>query len=269
MGDPTDLKSVKSSAIVIPDDFRPYPPGSFCLPSFYAKDVESVLIPEGLLRDRIKALAREIHAKYASTDEEPAPLVLVCVLKSSFKFFCALQLELELLNTEQSQLIAPPVSGAPYHNNGGQGNGTAIPSAGARLLPLLCEFIRVKSYVNTNSATENEVKIQGLADPVEAFAQKDVLIVEDIIDSGRTMQALLRNLQQYNMKSVRVVSMLWKRLIQGNSVSSFRPHFHGFEIPDRFVIGFGMDYNERYRDLNHLCIINAAGIARYATNQPS
>jgi len=136
-----------------------------------------------------------------------------------------------------------------------------------RSLPVLCEFIRVKSYINTERAAGNDVQIQGVMNPQEAFGDKTILIVEDIIDSGRTMEALLRNLKQYNPTSVKVVSMLWKRLLHTGQTSTFAPHFYGFEIPDRFVIGFGMDYNERYRDLNHLCIISPTGIQKYAVKE--
>ncbi|XP_055348392.1 hypoxanthine-guanine phosphoribosyltransferase-like isoform X2 [Paramacrobiotus metropolitanus] len=254
-----------SHAVIIPDSFLSYPPSSFCIPSFYAKDVDSVIIPEGLIRDRIKGLAREIFNVYASSAAEP--LVLVCVLKSAFKFFSALQLEIEHLNVESCGTSDFPqslqINGEPKTN----GSKNSHPDGQTRRsLPLFCEFIRVKSYVNTQSVTGSDVQVQGVLCPEEAFSQKNVLIVEDIIDSGRTMQALIQNLKQHNPKSLRVASMLWKRVAHGGKSVPYPPDFFGFEIPDRFVIGFGMDYNEKFRDLNHLCIINEAGIQRYAVN---
>ncbi|GAU96766.1 hypothetical protein RvY_08158 [Ramazzottius varieornatus] len=252
-----------SSGLIIPDEAVPYPVQSFSIPEHHAEHIESILIPEGLIRDRATCLAREIFHLYASSSSNPEALVLVCVLKSAFKFFCALQCELENLNAEVARQPSGLSTSASNvgESNLGTSSGSHTSTTFKPVLPLMFEFIRVKSYLNTSST--GSVQIHGVVNPMEAFGDKNVLIVEDMIDSGRTMVALLEHMNQYRTKSIRVASLLWKRLQPGKVPSSFRPHFYGFQIPDRFVIGFGMDYNEKFRDLNHLCVINQHGIDKY------
>ncbi|TKC38744.1 hypothetical protein EI555_006089 [Monodon monoceros] len=75
----------------------------------------------------------------------------------------------------------------------------------------------------------------------------------DIIDTGKTMQTLLSLVKQHNPKMVKVASLLVKRT----------PRIVGFEIPDKFVVGYALDYNEYFRDLNHVCVISRTGKAKY------
>ncbi|EPQ11815.1 Hypoxanthine-guanine phosphoribosyltransferase [Myotis brandtii] len=88
----------------------------------------------------------------------------------------------------------------------------------------------------------------------------NVLIVEDIIDTGKTMQTLLSLVKQHNPKMVKVASLLVKRTPRS---VGYRPDFVGFEIPDKFVVGYALDYNEYFRDLNHVCVISETGKAKY------
>ena len=74
-----------------------------------------------------------------------------------------------------------------------------------------------------------------------------MLIVEDIIDTGRTMVKLLDLLKQYEPKSIRVTSLFVKRTPLSNG---YRPEYAGFIIPNKFIVGCNMDYNEYFRDLN-------------------
>ena len=84
-----------------------------------------------------------------------------------------------------------------------------------------------------------------------------------VTDTGGTMIKLLQTLKKYNLKSVQVASLLVKRtpLSQG-----YRPDYTGFEIPNHFVVGYALDYNEYFRDLPHICVINEAGKQRYASS---
>ena len=83
----------------------------------------------------------------------------------------------------------------------------------------------------------------------------DVLIVEDIIDSGVTLNYLMKVLEQRKPKSVRVVALLDKpeRRLRPVPIS-----YVGFEIPDEFVVGYGLDYAEKYRNLDDICVMDAA-----------
>jgi hypoxanthine phosphoribosyltransferase len=84
---------------------------------------------------------------------------------------------------------------------------------------------------------------------------------QDIIDTGGTMTRLLKLLETYKPANVRVASLLVKRTPKS---TGYRPDYAGFEIPDAFVVGYALDYNEYFRDLNHVCVINEKGKAKYA-----
>lgn len=127
--------------------------------------------------------------------------------------------------------------------------------SGRTHLPFTVDFIRVKSYEGT--ASTGSVTITGV-DP-KTLRGRDVILLEDIIDTGHTMTKLIPFLMDAAEppRSVRVASLLEKRTTRSNG---FKAHYPGFSIPDAFVVGYNMDYNEAYRDLEHLCVINKAGI---------
>lgn len=125
------------------------------------------LIAQILFSFRIKGVASEIFRCYATDAEQPEPLVVVCVLKSAFRFFCVLQEELMRLNNDGYD------DGTSSYSNGFvDGNENTHAHTNKPALPLLCEFIRVKSYVNTKSDTTCDVQIQGLTNPQESFSSK-------------------------------------------------------------------------------------------------
>ena len=78
-----------------------------------------------------------------------------------------------------------------------------------------------------------------------------MLLCEDIIDTGHTMSMLVTYLQQFNPASVRVATLLTKRTPKS---VGFKADYTGFEIPDKFVVGYCLDYNEVFRDMAHICI---------------
>ncbi|GCC37570.1 hypothetical protein chiPu_0016074 [Chiloscyllium punctatum] len=94
----------------------------------------------------------------------------------------------------------------------------------------------------------------------EVGSTLNVLIVEDIVETGRTMRKLLALLEKYKPQMVKVASLLLKRTPRS---SGYRPDFVGFEIPDKFVVGYALDYNEYFRDLNHICVISERGRQKY------
>ncbi|XP_004392649.1 PREDICTED: hypoxanthine-guanine phosphoribosyltransferase-like [Odobenus rosmarus divergens] len=125
-----------------------------------------------------------------------------------------------------------------------------------RSILMTVDFIRLKSC---NDQSTRDIKVIG-GDDLSTLTGKNVLIVEDIIETGKTMQTLLSLVQQYNPKMVKVASLLVKRTPQS---IGYRPDFVGFEIPDKFVVGYALDYNEYFRDLNHVCVISETGEAKY------
>lgn len=110
-------------------------------------------------------------------------------------------------------------------------------------LPITCEFIGISSYGHQKS-TSGVVKIT--FDVTHSIENKDVLIVEDIIDSGLSMQYLLRNFAQRMPRSVRVCTLLHK---PSGARVDVPIAYKGFTIGDAFVVGYGLDYNGRLRNL--------------------
>lgn len=113
-------------------------------------------------------------------------------------------------------------------------------------IPSEMEFMAVSSY--GNSTTSSGV-VRILKDLDKEIAGRDVLVVEDIIDSGLTLSWLLRNLRNRNPKSLEVVTLLRKPDVQTAQIDLLDI---GFDIPNEFVIGYGLDYAERYRDLPYV-----------------
>ena len=113
-------------------------------------------------------------------------------------------------------------------------------------VPTQLEFMAVSSY---GSATSSSGVVRILKDLDRDIADRDVLIVEDIVDSGLTLSWLLRNLATRNPKSLQVCTLLRKPDAVRADVDIA---YIGFDIPNEFVVGYGLDYAERYRDLPYI-----------------
>jgi hypoxanthine phosphoribosyltransferase len=116
-------------------------------------------------------------------------------------------------------------------------------------IPVEVDFMAVASY---GSATKSSGVVRILKDLDAAIEGRDVLIVEDIVDSGLTLQYLLRNLAGRNPRSLEVCALLIKperRKVDLNA------RYVGFEIPDKFAIGYGLDHVERYRNLPYVAAL--------------
>ena len=116
--------------------------------------------------------------------------------------------------------------------------------------PLECDFIAVSSY-GAQSRSSGIVKLT--ADLAASVEERDVLIVEDIVDTGRTLAYLQRNLETRQPRSVRVCTLLDKAARREVPVTL---HHVGFTIPDEFVVGYGLDYGGRYRNLPHIAVLD-------------
>jgi hypoxanthine phosphoribosyltransferase len=117
-------------------------------------------------------------------------------------------------------------------------------------VPCEVDFMAVASY---GSATDSSGVVRILKDLDAAIEGRDVLIVEDIVDSGLTLQYLLRNLGSRGPATIEVVSLLTK---PARRKVELEPRYVGFEIPDEFVIGYGLDHAERYRNLPFVAVLN-------------
>ena len=113
-------------------------------------------------------------------------------------------------------------------------------------LPITIDFMAVSSYGNSTKST-GEVKINKDLD--FSVEDKEVLIVEDIIDTGLTLSYLTDNLKKRGANSVRIVTLLDKPDRRNVEV---KVDYLGFSIPDEFVVGYGLDYSELYRNLPYV-----------------
>ncbi|MGB6425370.1 MAG: hypoxanthine phosphoribosyltransferase [Solirubrobacterales bacterium] len=117
--------------------------------------------------------------------------------------------------------------------------------------PCEVDFMAVSSY---GSATDSSGVVRILKDLDTAIGGRDVLIVEDIIDSGLTLHYLLRNLQARDPGSLEVCALLTKPERRRVDLPI---RYVGFEIPDRFAIGYGLDHGQRYRNLDYVAVLEA------------
>ena len=116
-------------------------------------------------------------------------------------------------------------------------------------VPCEVDFMAVASY---GSATSTSGVVRILKDLDASIEGRDVLIVEDIVDSGLTLQYLLRNLRARGPASVEVCALLTK---PDRRKIELEARYVGFEIPDRFAIGYGLDHGERYRNLPYVAAL--------------
>ncbi|XP_058702199.1 hypoxanthine-guanine phosphoribosyltransferase-like [Poecile atricapillus] len=207
-------------SLLIRDEEISYNKNLFCIPKHYEEDLETVFIPHGLILDRTECLARDIMQDMGSH-----PIVALCVLKGGYKFFADLLDQIKALNQN-----------------------------GDKSVPVTVDFVRIKSYCSPAE------KISFIGEELSTLSGKNVLVVEDIIETGRTMKALLSKIKDKKPRMVKVVSLLVKRTCQS---PGYRPDYTGFEIPDQSVVGYALDYNEYFRDLNHICILKENAKEKY------
>src|SRR6204780_1247049 len=111
------------------------------------------------------------------------------------------------------------------------------------------DFIAVSSY---GKGKESSGQVRVLKDLDSSIEGLNVVLVEDILDTGLTLSYLLRVLQQRKPKALRVAALLDK---PSRRVKEVKGDYVGFTIPDQFVVGYGLDYAERYRNLKDVCIL--------------
>ncbi|XP_071390097.1 phosphoribosyltransferase domain-containing protein 1b [Centroberyx affinis] len=213
----------RSGGIVIKDDWPGYSLDLFSYPAHYAGDLDCVYIPHGVIMDRTERLARNIM-----DDLGDHAIVVLCVLKGGYQFSADLVDRIKALSRNSNHTI-----------------------------PMRVHFIRLKSYLNDQST--EDLHILG-AEDLSFLSGKNVLIVEAIVDTGKTMKTLLKHVGAFRPKMIKVAGLLVKR---GPHSSACLPDYVGFEIPNRFVVGYALDYNEYFRDLNHICVISESGKMKY------
>lgn len=178
---------------------------------------ESVLISESHLQNRIHELGTQIV-----TDYENQELVLLGVLRGSVIFFADLARAIF-----RAQLENPVREVSPKF-----------------------EFVQLVSYHNSKKPSAVEL-IRGGTDYLEA---RHVLIVEDIVDTGHTLKFLYEHLWTLKPKTIKACTLLDKPSQRQVPVNI---DYIGFEIPDTFVVGYGLDYAQQYRNLPYIAVLES------------
>lgn len=169
-------------------------------------DIETILVSEDELHERVCALGSQITEDYAG--KEP---VFIGVLKGSFIFMADL----------------------------------------VRACDLRCtlDFMVVSSY---GSGTISSGAVEIVKDLSQDIAGKDVIIVEDILDSGNTLSYLVKYMSARNPASIRIVTLLDK---PERRTADVKADYSGFVIPDAFAVGYGLDYDQKYRNLPYIGVL--------------
>jgi len=117
-------------------------------------------------------------------------------------------------------------------------------------LPLICEFLGVSSYGGQTTST-GEVKVT--LDLNEALNGKHVILIEDIVDTGLTLSFLLDTLKAKRPASLKTATFLFKP--EALKAKDLQIDYIGFEIPNKFVVGYGLDYSEKFRGLPYIGVL--------------
>jgi hypoxanthine phosphoribosyltransferase len=116
-------------------------------------------------------------------------------------------------------------------------------------VPVTLDFMSASSY---GSSTKSSGVVKIVKDLDEPLKDKDVLIVEDIVDSGRTLSYLMKMLGDRGPASIKLTTLLDK---PDRRVTDVKVDYTGFVIPDEFVVGYGLDYDQRYRNLPYIGVV--------------
>lgn len=117
-------------------------------------------------------------------------------------------------------------------------------------LPVSLDFMSVSSYGKDMTSSGVIRIVKDLDDPIK---DKHVIVVEDIVDSGRTLSCLLEMLEKREPASIAICTLLDK---PDRRVTDVKVDYTGFQIPDEFVVGYGLDYDQRYRNLPYIGVVH-------------
>lgn len=180
------------------------------------QDIDHILLTEEQIDEVVTRLADQINHDYAPSKNviRPYKLIVVAVMKGSVFFYTDL---IKKLN-----------------------------------VPIELDFVKVSSYYS-GTVTSGQLKIH-LDLKRDDYENIDILLVEDIVDSGRTLASLTENLRGRGAHSVRTVTLLDK---PSRREVNYKADYTGAEIPDEFVVGYGLDFDEKYRDLPYIGVLKS------------
>jgi hypoxanthine phosphoribosyltransferase len=116
-------------------------------------------------------------------------------------------------------------------------------------IPVTIDFMSVSSYGGSTTSTGVVKIVKDLDEPI---ADENVIVVEDIVDTGRTLSYLLDMLKDRGPKSLKLCALLDK---PERRVVEIEADYKGFEVPDEFIVGYGLDYDQKYRNLPYIGIV--------------
>ena len=172
--------------------------------------LESVLLSEAQIQDRISELGAQISSDYDNQE-----LVLLCVLRGGILFFADL--------------------------------------ARAISVPIRFEFVQLMSYHDNMQPSQ----VQFIRGGDDYLQDKHILIVEDIVDTGHTLQFLIEHLQTLGPTTIKSCTLLDKTSQREVPVTV---DYAGFEIPNVFVFGYGLDYKQLYRNLSYIAVLEPPSV---------
>ena len=174
------------------------------------------IVTQEEMRARIRELGKQITTDYTGKD-----FVLVGVLKGAYAFYADL--------------------------------------ARAIRIPMRVDFLMVTSdgsRAKTSGKVKKVKKVKMVTELTEDIKSKDVLLVEDIVDSGLTAQHLVKTLGKKKPRSIKVCTLLSKP--DGRTINVVIDYV-GFKIPNKYVVGYGLDYQQKYRNLPYLAVLDMEG----------
>ena len=209
--------------------------GDKLLQEHYIGEVEGILIPYHTIRQRVEEIARQLTGDYRMNE-----VLFVYLRNGSKRFSDEIADSVDKLNL--GLRYAPlPLTAKSYHGNTSSGNVVVDESELAKIRNLILEDRRIS----------------------------EVVLIEDIVDTGMTMKRVLRDvarLREHPNLCVSICTLLDKPDRRRDDCMTINDsiQYVGFTIPDVFVIGFGLDYNDRFRDMDHIGIPTREAIEKYA-----
>lgn len=194
------------------------------IPIEYRKYIDKIILPYGYINDRVENLARQIVQENNHKD-----LVLLVIMKSSLMY--------------SHYLIKYITEIKKNKDFGGK---------------IYYEYISSNSYKNDKSS--GEVKINTSEETFKKLEGKDIIIIEDVYDSGTSLNYLVNFINKFKPNSLKINVLFLKENKANLKFDNFDINYLGFILPnDSFIVGYGIDYNECFRDLNHLCEVSENG----------
>lgn len=189
--------------------------------------IQGIVVSNGLINDRIEKLANMIIEDY--TDIK---LTILVIMKGAVVFANALQAKIY----EQAKVNKKVRNDIFY------------------------EYVTISSYSNDKST--GKINLKSNESILIELKDQNVLVVEDCFDSGKSLKQINDFLQKYSFKTLKYAILFLKKNPK-NIQYLVDFEYVGFVVPNDFLVGFGLDYNECFRDLQHLCVINKLGIEKF------